>query len=371
MGRAQSTTCWWTALPRVNSYYPDLNADLAVDAVQEFKVQSGSMSAEYGFTLGGVINVATKSGTNGYHGTLTSSCATMFSMHATPSPARHPIPLQPIRTGVRWTGENLPKYNGRNKTFVFGNWEAVELHPLQPDHHHLCRSPSSATATFRRNFDATGKLVPIYDPARPWSIRTEAAMSATFRQQHHSCVAAGSGGAEHQQVFYPLPNRTPSNSFTNANNYHRHVDATPDMQQYTDAHRPPLLRPGARSSAAIPIFGITRQRDIGTVARSRGARPLRQLSKRATPRSRETHTFSPTVLNEIRVGTARQYFPFQAAALRPELAAKLGFPSNVPSTTIPAHQQWITGVQYTDSDCVAHSRGIAIDTVTVVHGAHS
>ena len=48
----------------IQSYYPDLNADLAVDAVQEFKVQSGSMSAEYGLTAGGVINVATKSGTN-------------------------------------------------------------------------------------------------------------------------------------------------------------------------------------------------------------------------------------------------------------------------------------------------------------------
>ena len=34
----------------IQSYYPDLNADLAVDAVQEFKVQSGSMSAEYGLT---------------------------------------------------------------------------------------------------------------------------------------------------------------------------------------------------------------------------------------------------------------------------------------------------------------------------------
>jgi len=44
----------------IQSYYPDLNADLAVDAVQEFKVQSGYMSAEYGLTAGGVINVATK-----------------------------------------------------------------------------------------------------------------------------------------------------------------------------------------------------------------------------------------------------------------------------------------------------------------------
>jgi hypothetical protein len=48
----------------IQSYYPDLNADLAVDSVQEFKVQSGPMSAEFGLTAGGVINVATKSGTN-------------------------------------------------------------------------------------------------------------------------------------------------------------------------------------------------------------------------------------------------------------------------------------------------------------------
>ena len=54
----------------IQSYYPDLNADLAVDAVQEFKIQSGSMSAEYGLTAGGVINVATKSGTNALHGSL-------------------------------------------------------------------------------------------------------------------------------------------------------------------------------------------------------------------------------------------------------------------------------------------------------------
>lgn len=38
------------------------------DAVQEFSVQSSSMSAEYGHAAGGVVNIVTKSGTNQIHG---------------------------------------------------------------------------------------------------------------------------------------------------------------------------------------------------------------------------------------------------------------------------------------------------------------
>ncbi|MCL5743389.1 MAG: carboxypeptidase regulatory-like domain-containing protein, partial [Acidobacteria bacterium] len=48
----------------------DINVQPAVDAVEEFKVQLNTMSAEYGFTAGGVVNVVTKSGTNELHGTL-------------------------------------------------------------------------------------------------------------------------------------------------------------------------------------------------------------------------------------------------------------------------------------------------------------
>lgn len=38
------------------------------DAIQEFKLQNGNMSAEFGHSTGGVVNATTKSGTNSFHG---------------------------------------------------------------------------------------------------------------------------------------------------------------------------------------------------------------------------------------------------------------------------------------------------------------
>src|SRR4030095_15232281 len=39
------------------------------DALQEFKVETSSLPANYGTQPGGVVNVATKAGTNEFHGT--------------------------------------------------------------------------------------------------------------------------------------------------------------------------------------------------------------------------------------------------------------------------------------------------------------
>lgn len=53
----------------IQSYIGEVAINPGVDAVEEFKVQSGSLSAEFGFSAGGVINMVTKSGTNQFHGT--------------------------------------------------------------------------------------------------------------------------------------------------------------------------------------------------------------------------------------------------------------------------------------------------------------
>ena len=46
------------------------NSLVSVDAMQEFRVQTSSFAPEFGRTPGGQISIATRSGTNAFHGTL-------------------------------------------------------------------------------------------------------------------------------------------------------------------------------------------------------------------------------------------------------------------------------------------------------------
>jgi hypothetical protein len=42
----------------------------SIEAIEEFKIQTNSYSAEFGFGGGAVVNITMKSGTNQLHGTL-------------------------------------------------------------------------------------------------------------------------------------------------------------------------------------------------------------------------------------------------------------------------------------------------------------
>jgi hypothetical protein len=64
--------------------------------VQEVQVKSGGFEAEYGGATGGVINVATKSGTNEYHGTLGAS----YTGSGLNSPDRGYFKLSPANANV-------------------------------------------------------------------------------------------------------------------------------------------------------------------------------------------------------------------------------------------------------------------------------
>ncbi|MFL6446746.1 MAG: hypothetical protein ACJ746_03545 [Bryobacteraceae bacterium] len=66
IGPSRTTTLWTEY--RITIDYQGLSAlPLSIDAIQEFKVTSGVAPAEYGYA-GTQVSVATRSGTNTFHG---------------------------------------------------------------------------------------------------------------------------------------------------------------------------------------------------------------------------------------------------------------------------------------------------------------
>lgn len=117
-------------LDGVDNTDPNFNTSVvlpSIDALQEFKVQTGVYPAEFGREVT-QINVSTKSGTNEYHGTLFHFLrnekldATNYAFTSA-RPARDPFKWNQF--GFTVGGPvSIPKlFNGRNKLFFMANYE--------------------------------------------------------------------------------------------------------------------------------------------------------------------------------------------------------------------------------------------------------
>ena len=68
--RAASTNILLDGNQNVDLFGANVGQDVPLDSVQEYKVITSTFSAQYGRASGGIVNVATKAGTNQYHGTI-------------------------------------------------------------------------------------------------------------------------------------------------------------------------------------------------------------------------------------------------------------------------------------------------------------
>jgi hypothetical protein len=109
---------------------PNYNAYLflpSVDALQEFKVQTGIYSAEFGRGIG-QVNISTKSGTNEYHGTLWEFLRNS-ALDARPfgftSVVPQKSPFKQNQFGFTLGGPvSIPRlFKGRDKLFFMSNYE--------------------------------------------------------------------------------------------------------------------------------------------------------------------------------------------------------------------------------------------------------
>ena len=104
------------------SYVGEVGVPPAVDSVEEFKVQSGTMSAEFGFTAGGTINLVTRSGTNQIHGTVYEFLRN-DKLDARNTFASTKLPLRYNQFGASVGGPII-----KDRTFGFFNWEDLVIH---------------------------------------------------------------------------------------------------------------------------------------------------------------------------------------------------------------------------------------------------
>ena len=100
----------------------------ALDEVQELKIQTNTFSAQYGWSMGNVINMATKGGTNAFHGDA------FDFMRTSPLDANQwfndaaNVPKESYHRNQFGASAGGPiyiphLYEQRNKTFVFGLYE--------------------------------------------------------------------------------------------------------------------------------------------------------------------------------------------------------------------------------------------------------
>jgi len=151
-----------------------------VDAVQEFKIQNNSFTAQYGWSTGNVVNVVTKSGSHDFHGSgyefYSSNNFNAFNYFQGPGSCVSSVDAsvnlcQFSRNQVGGTGGGplyIPGlYKQRNKTFIFGNYEHFHANTPSPqsftvpDSNFRAGNFSEQLSTTSVGNDSLGR--PIYD----------------------------------------------------------------------------------------------------------------------------------------------------------------------------------------------------------------
>src|SRR5450432_3032691 len=101
------------------------------DAIQEFRVQTNSMSAEFGRSGGAVLNVTIKNGTNEFHGSVFEflrnsklDAKNFFDPPTGPTPPFKQNQFGASAGGPVW----IPRaYNGKNRTFFFVDYQGTRI----------------------------------------------------------------------------------------------------------------------------------------------------------------------------------------------------------------------------------------------------
>lgn len=296
----------------------------SVDAIQEFRVMGSNLPAEYGRTMGTVLNVAYKSGTNDFHGSVYNFLRnSVFDANDFFSNLR----------GSELGSFKRNQFGGvlggpilRNRTFFLVSYEGLRERSLNT---RTLTVPTllERKGDFSQTFDRRGRLVAIFDP---FTTRPNPSGRGFVRdpfpgnmipEQRKDAVALK------VMQFYPLPNAL-GEPFTNRNNYFKAGSLSLDTDNFdfkVDHHlseaRKLLVRYSHRyTEDAPPVFFP------GELAIAEG-----RIIQENHPRNvvvEYTHSLSPTSVWVSRIGGARTLFVFsnQGLGFKP---SSLGLPETI------------------------------------------
>ncbi len=270
----------------------------SVDAVQEFRVQTTQYSAEFGRTSGGVVNLATKSGTNEFHGTL---------YHFLRNKVLKANNFFNNRAGVDRAPFVYNQFGGtiggpilKNRTFFFFGYEGYRIREAK---NFTGTVPTAAMreGDFSGLMTPDGKPVTIYDPftSRPVSKKK------WIRDPFPGNVIPASmfdPVAVNVTPMYPLPNK-PGLGSSVSQNFIANASSVDDLNMFTgrfdhsfsEANRL-FFRASRNSRQRVP------PNFFGTPATSNSFGPSDGVDWHAV--LNDTHAFSPATVLEIRLGYA-------------------------------------------------------------------
>ena len=301
------------------------------DAVKEFTIQSGVMSAEYGYTLGGVVSIVTRSGTDQYHGSLYEflrndalDARNYFAAEGKPKP----------KFRYDQYGGTLGGKVPRVPVFLFGNLEHYYYLKQVPAYASV---PTAAQrgGDYSSLFAANGTLIPVYDPATTAvNPSGNGYVRDKFPDNKIPVGRLDPAAVAIQNAFYPLPNNVsgPYNPVTQSNNF---LGASPTILYMTQY----FVRADSNLTDRDSIFGRFAHYDFQTGLASLllvpGSTSRKDHNINRSLTLGYIHIFSPSLINDVRLSAIRNTFTFRAGTYGEDWPSKLGLPDSVPSDTVP------------------------------------
>ncbi|MEN6537531.1 MAG: TonB-dependent receptor, partial [Bryobacteraceae bacterium] len=323
----------------------------SMDYIREVKVDLSGSSAEY--SAPGYVGVITGGGENKLHGSL-------FEYYNTAGlNARNFFAARTAFNVMNDFGGSISGPIKKNKTFYSGAFEGHNNHSAAQITANL---PSSRVrgGDFSKLTASSGSALVIKDPTTgdpfPGAVIPASRLNATSQKiQTRFFPATNYGGAENVVSSYrDFFKQVMRKEQVDARVDHMFSDRNAMFARFSAARLP-----NGSLEGGLPTIGARIQR--------RQARNF-LLS--------DTHTFSPTLINEFRFGITRGYNPYSGPVYGPDLVEELGLtglPANLPAvqalttTSISGYQGLSQNVYWRPAEMIYQWQ----DNVSWIHGRHT